>query len=194
MTIFDHQLVTGATLSAYRSSGATVSGSARTLTEYVTRKVQAALAQHPQAYVQHVEVMLNDDTGFNFLLDLDHLQRFRKCLNARIRKDLAAKGFGGKAALRCEWFVAHDHHERLNLNILTFLGQKAFYLLGDERESSRTALNRHMATAWEGMQELSAEHNDHVSSIRPRGCFYLSDRAGDRGVATLIQAMCNVAE
>lgn len=194
MTMFNHQLVAGAALSGPRCSGVTVSSSARNLTKYLTRRVQSVLVQHPQAYVQHVEVRFNDDIGSNFLLDLDSLQRFRQCLNTRIRKDLAAKGFGGRAMLRCEWFMAHDHHERLSFHLLIFLGQKAFYLLGDERESSGTTLNRQIAGAWAGMQGFSDQPGSHASNIKLQGGFYLSDRAGDSGVQVLIEAMRNIAE
>lgn len=192
--MFNHQLATGATVPQVCYSGATISSSARNLTRYLARRVQAALMQHPQAYVQHVEVMFNDDTGSYLLLDLDCLKRLQQCLNTRIGQGLAAKGFGVTAKLRCEWFSTNGQHERPNLHLLTFVGQKAFYLLGDERESSQTMLNRHIADACAGMQEFSAQPDSHLSNIQPRGGFYLSDRAGDSGVAALIEAMGNVAE
>lgn len=191
MTMFNHQLAAGAALPQACYPGPTVSGSARNFTRYLTRRVQAALVQHPQSFVQHVEVTFSDDTEFHLLFDVDYLQRFRQRLNTRISQSLAATGLGVKAELRCEWFSASGHHQRPNLHLLTFLGQKTFYLLGDEREPSRTVLNRHIAAAWAGIQELSGECDGHPKS---QGGFYLSDRVGDSGVAALLEAMCNVAE
>lgn len=183
MTMSNHQLAAGAAQPCY--SRVTVSGSDRNFPRYLAGRVQAALMQHTQAYVQHVEVTFNDDTGLHLLLDPERLRRFRQRLGTRIGKALAAKGYGGQAGLRCEWFSTNGHHGEPNFHLLAFLGLKAFYLLGDERESSQTVLNRQIAAAWAGMQELSAQ---------PRGGFYLSDRAGDSGVAALIEAARNVAE
>lgn len=194
MTVFNRQLAGGVALPMACHSGAAVSDSASNFTRYLSRRVQAALLQHPQAYVQHVEVMFNDNAGSHLLLNVEYLRRFRQSLNTRVGHDLAAKGLGIRAGLWCEWFSTNGHHERPSLNALIFLGQRVFYLLGDERESSQTMLNRHIAAAWAGMQECFAELGNHLPNSKPRGGFYLSDRVGDSGVAALIEAMCNVAK
>lgn len=192
MTTFNHQFAAAAPSQAGCSR--ITSGPARNLMRNLAHRVQAVLTRHSQVYVHHVEVIFNDDAGSHPLLYLECLQRFRQRLNTRIGQTLVAKGFGDKAGLRCEWFSTNGHHGYPNLHLLVFLGQRAFCLLGDEREPSRNILDGHISAAWAGVLDLSIKLDGPVSSIKPLGGFYLSARVGDSGVAELLEAMRNVSE
>lgn len=155
---------------------------------YLEGRIQSVLREHPQVYVQHVEIPFNDDAEAPLPLSPERLQRFCYCLRYRIARTLAVSSLRVGAGLRCEWFVTDQGPTSLHL--LAFVEQRAFVLLGDERQSSRAILNRHIEAAWGS----SAGRADRISSLGERGGFYLSAPVGDRGVASLLDAMRAVTE